>query len=202
MKPNPSDPIRLFQERETLAMHPAVPWSPATVELLFDALAFAAHKHQNQRRKGDEEAPYITHPIAVARVLAVEAGLQDGVLLAAAVLHDTLEDTDSSHDELTARFGLAVADLVGEVSDDKGLSKAERKRRRIQTAAAMSQGARLLLLADKICNLRDIIANPPRGWDVERKREYFDWAHAVVMEIEGTHTLLEEIFQAAYAARP
>ena len=97
------------------------------MNLLLDALAFAAAKHRNQRRKDVDASPYINHPIALARVLSVEAGIHDETVIAAALLHDTIEDTETSYDELLARFGVAVAAIVAEVTDDKNLPKAERK---------------------------------------------------------------------------
>ena len=173
-----------------------------STQTLVDALAFAADKHRRQRRKDAEASPYINHPIALARVLSVEAGLADAKLLAAAVLHDTLEDTETSYEELRERFGRAVAAVVLEVTDDKTLPKEERNRLQIEHAAHISRRAKLVKLADKICNVRDVAANPPHGWPLERRREYFDWAKQVVDRMRGTHRRLERLFDEAYASRP
>jgi guanosine-3',5'-bis(diphosphate) 3'-pyrophosphohydrolase len=170
--------------------------------LLIDALAFAALKHRDQRRKDPEASPYINHPIALSRVLSIEAGLDDAKLLAAAVLHDTLEDTQTTFEELRDRFGKAVATVVREVSDDRTLAKAERKRLQIEHAEHLSRRARLVKLADKICNVRDVAANPPRDWPLQRRREYFDWAKAVIDRIRGTNRKLEKLFDEAFAGRP
>ena len=169
---------------------------------LIDAIAFAADKHRLQRRKDAEASPYINHPIAVARVLSVEAGLSDPILLAAAVLHDTLEDTETTYEELRERFGTAVASAVLEVTDDKTLDKSERKRLQIEHAAGISRRAKLVKLADKICNVRDVASSPPHGWPLERRREYFDWAKAVVDRMRGTQRKLERLFDEAYVLRP
>src|SRR6266852_6439617 len=166
--------------------------------LLVDGLAFAADKHRRQRRKDAEAAPYINPPIALARVLAVEAGLSDAKLLAAAVLHDTLEDTQTSFEELKERFGAAVATVVLEVTDDKTLPKQQRKRLQVAHAARLSRRAKLVKLADKICNVRDVAANPPQRWRLARRREYFDWAKRVVDRMRGTHAKLERLFDPAY----
>ena len=123
---------------------------------LITALAFAADKHKNQRRKDAEASPYINHPIALANLLLNEAGVEDQRVLIAAVLHDTIEDTDTTEQELVKHFGKDVADIVLEVTDDKALPKAERKRLQIEHAAHISRRAKLVKLADKICNLRDI----------------------------------------------
>ncbi|MBK5964803.1 phosphohydrolase [Thiocystis minor] len=167
-----------------------------------DALSFAAHKHRDQRRKDRDASPYINHPIALMRVLALEAGIQDPLVLGAALLHDTVEDTETTPEELAERFGPAIRDLVMEVTDDKALPKAERKRQQVLHAAGASEGARLVKLADKICNLRDVADNPPSGWDLARRQGYFDWSAEVIDQLRGTHPGLEAIFDAAYARRP
>lgn len=169
---------------------------------LIAAIAFAAEKHRNQRRKDEESSPYINHPIALANLLANEAGIDDLRVLLAAVLHDTIEDTETTVQELVRNFGQEVADIVLEVTDDKSLPKAERKRLQVDHAAGISRRAKLVKLADKICNLRDIGSSPPAGWSVERKRDYFDWAKAVVDGLRGAHPGLEHLFDAAYRARP
>ncbi|GJH09786.1 bifunctional (p)ppGpp synthetase/guanosine-3',5'-bis(diphosphate) 3'-pyrophosphohydrolase [Caballeronia novacaledonica] len=165
---------------------------------LIRAIAFAADKHRNQRRKDAEASPYINHPIALANVLANEGGIDDERVLLAAVLHDTIEDTDTSHDELVQWFGAEVARIVAEVTDDKSLPKAERKRLQIEHAAYISHAAQLVKLADKICNLRDILAMPPANWSEERKREYFEWARRVVDGLRGAHAGLEAAFDETY----
>jgi guanosine-3',5'-bis(diphosphate) 3'-pyrophosphohydrolase len=165
---------------------------------LIRAIAFAADKHRNQRRKDAEASPYINHPIALANVLANEGGIDDERVLLAAVLHDTIEDTDTSHDELVQWFGAEVARIVAEVTDDKSLPKAERKRLQIEHAAHISHAAQLVKLADKICNLRDILAMPPANWSEERKREYFEWARRVVDGLRGAHAGLEAAFDETY----
>ena len=170
--------------------------------LLVDAIAFAAYKHRLQRRKDPEASPYINHPIALAHVLCDEAGISNVKTLAAAVLHDTIEDTETTYEELRERFGRTVAGVVREVSDDKSLPKAERKRLQIEHARELSRRARLVKLADKICNVRDVASNPPHDWPLARRREYFDWAKSVIDEIRGTNNKLERAFDDAYSGRP
>jgi guanosine-3',5'-bis(diphosphate) 3'-pyrophosphohydrolase len=170
--------------------------------LLLKALAFAAHKHRDQRRKDAEASPYINHPIALAEVLAGEGGVTDIEVLAAALLHDTIEDTATTAGELRENFGERIAAIVAEVTDDQELPKAERKRLQIEHAAGISRGAKLVKLADKICNLRDVAERPPAKWDLERRREYFDWARQVIDGLRGAHATLEAAFDAAYARKP
>lgn len=165
---------------------------------LIRAIAFASEKHRNQRRKDAEASPYINHPIALADVLANEGGIEDELVLLAAVLHDTIEDTDTTYDELAQTFGEEVAGVVSEVTDDKSLPKAERKRLQVEHAATISHAAKLVKLADKISNLRDIATIPPAGWSEDRKREYFDWAKRVVDNLRGAHAGLEALFDAVY----
>lgn len=175
--------------------------SPRT-DRLIDALEFAAHKHRDQRRKDVHASPYINHPIALAHVLAVEAAIDDEKTLIAAILHDTIEDTETTFEELRERFGLKVAEIVAEVTDDKSLPKLRRKELQIEHAPHLTRRAKLVKLADKICNLRDMAAHPPHDWPLARRREYFDWAKQVIDGLRGTHRKLEKLFDAAYAGRP
>jgi GTP diphosphokinase / guanosine-3',5'-bis(diphosphate) 3'-diphosphatase len=173
-----------------------------SMQLFIDAVAFAATKHRMQRRKDVEASPYINHPIALAHVLAFEAKVSDEHVLIASILHDTLEDTETSFEELRERFGLPIAETVAEVTDDKTLSKLRRKALQIEHAPHLSKHAKLVKLADKICNLRDVASSPPKDWPLQRRREYFDWAKQVVDGLRGVHPRLEAIFDEAYADRP
>ena len=166
---------------------------------LLEAASFAAQKHRDQRRKDAEASPYINHPLAVARVLAAEAGVSDEELLVAALLHDTVEDTKTTLDELEQSFGETVAKLVAEVTDDKGLRKAVRKELQVTRAAGSSDRAKQLKIADKICNVRDIAGSPPR-WAPPRKTEYLDWASQVVDNCRGVNPRLDRLFDEAMAA--
>jgi len=170
--------------------------------LLLKALAFAAHKHRDQRRKDPEASPYINHPIALADVLVNEGGVSDFEVLCAALLHDTVEDTATTSEELAEAFGPRIAGIVAEVTDDTRLPKAERKRLQIEHARALSPQARLVKLADKICNLRDVAERPPAKWDLQRRQEYFEWARRVIDGLRGTHAKLEAAFDAAYLRKP
>lgn len=170
--------------------------------LLLRALAFAAHKHRDQRRKDPRRAPYINHPIALADLLVNEGGVHDPVTLCAALLHDTVEDTGTTREELRAHFGEQIAAVVMEVTDEKSLDRAERKRRQVAHAPRLSDRAKLVKLADKIANLRDIADDPPAQWSLQRRREYFDWARAVVAGLRGVHPVLEAAFDEAFGRRP
>lgn len=174
--------------------------------LIMHALAFASHKHRDQRRKDAEASPYINHPIALANILTNEGGVRDPIVICAALLHDTIEDTETTADELRATFGEEITAIVLEVTDDKSLSKAERKRLQVVHAITASEKAKLVKLADKISNLRDITLSAPVGWEIERIREYFDWAKAVIDQIRPqilhAHAGLVAAFDAAYAKKP
>ena len=170
--------------------------------LLFSAIAFAADRHRDQRRKDAGASPYINHPIALARVLAVECGVTDTATLAAAILHDTIEDTKTTRDDLEERFGKRIAGIVAEVTDDKRQRKHERKAAQIRHANRLSRQAKLVKLADKICNLRDVADSPPANWPLRRRREYFEWSRAVVAGMRGTHPKLERLFDLAYSRKP
>lgn len=175
-----------------------------------DALQFAADAHREQRRK-DRVTPYINHPIELVWLLAVEGGVDDAEVLVSAVLHDYLEDCcgrsgqpslEEGRAVVAQRFGQRVLACVEACSDDRTLPKEERKRLQVERAAALSTDARLVELAEKIANLRDLVVAPPQGWSLERRCEYFDWAKAVVDRIRGTHPGLEQLFDEAYALRP
>lgn len=179
---------------------PSIGLSFTETRKVFAALAFAAHKHRDQRRKDEGASPYINHPIALADLLVSEGGVTDHVVLCAAILHDTIEDTETSHAELVAAFGQEIADVVAEVTDDKSLPKAERKQLQIEHAAHASRRAKLVKLADKTCNLRDLAATPPHDWSSERRREYLEWSKQVVAGVRGINAGLEAAFDKACLA--
>ena len=170
----------------------------AEISLLIDALAFAAHKHRDQRRKNVAASPYINHPIALAHVLACEGKIEEPLVLCTAILHDTVEDTETSLDEIARRFGREIASTVGEVSDDTSLPKARRKALQVEHAPHLSRAAKLVKLADKICNVRDMAHDPPANWPIERRIEYFEWCKRVIDGLRGTHPALERKFDDAY----
>lgn len=172
------------------------------VVALLSAISFAAHKHSAQRRKDKAESPYINHPIALAHLLATTGGIDDLVVLQAAILHDTVEDTEATREELVQLFGEKVASVVMEVTDDKNVLKARRKELQVEHAPHKSREAALVKLADKTCNLRDVADHPPVGWPLERRREYFDWAKRVVDGLPVVSDELRAAFDAAYAQRP
>ena len=165
---------------------------------ILQALVFAAHKHRDHRRKDPDHSPYINHLIEVADLLYQVGGTRDTDLLVAAVLHDSIEDTHTSPEEIRDAFGQAVLDLVLEVTDDKSLPKAERKRLQVEHAPNRSLPAKQLKLADKICNVRDILHTPPADWSPERRQEYLDWARQVVDGLRGANPALEAEFDALY----
>lgn len=171
-----------------------------SIGLIVRAATFAAQKHSSQRRKDVDASPYINHPLALADILANEGGITDGLVLAAALLHDTVEDTETTLDELRSEFGQEIASIVAEVTDDTSLPSEERKRRQVVQAAHKSEAAKLVKLADKISNLRDIAWSPPADWSSERKMQYFQWAHDVVSGLRGVNPELEAAFDRAYNA--
>jgi guanosine-3',5'-bis(diphosphate) 3'-pyrophosphohydrolase len=163
---------------------------------LLKAIRFAAYKHRDQRRKGEEASPYINHPISVAGILA-ECGVTDPIVLKAAILHDTLEDTDTGSDELAEEYGQEVVAVVLEVTDDKSLPKQERKRLQIERASGLSTRAKLVKIGDKIDNVRDVTHFPPRDWSLERRRDYLEWTKRVVDGCRGVHAGLERLYDEA-----
>ncbi|MBS1796023.1 MAG: HD domain-containing protein [Acidobacteria bacterium] len=159
-----------------------------------EAASFAAKKHRYQKRKGDDAEPYVNHPLEVANLLANVGRVDDFDILIAAVLHDTVEDTETTAEEIAARFGAVVSGYVLEVTDDKSLPKAERKLKQIEHAPHLSAGAKQIKLADKISNITDVSTNPPAGWPLERRIEYIDWGERVVAGLRGVNPYLEAHF--------
>jgi guanosine-3',5'-bis(diphosphate) 3'-pyrophosphohydrolase len=172
------------------------------LKILLQALAFAADKHRNQRRKDIEASPYINHPISLASILCDEGHVSDIEVICAALLHDTIEDTDTTEQELIDSFGMNICHIVMEVTDDKTLDKAKRKQLQIYHATYLSDKAKLVQLADKISNLRDIEQSPPSDWSLQRRGEYYDWAKAVIDQLRGTNGKLEILFDQCYEMRP
>jgi guanosine-3',5'-bis(diphosphate) 3'-pyrophosphohydrolase len=167
------------------------------ISLLLTAIKFSADKHRNQRRKGADATPYINHPIDVADILWRIGSVRDIDTIVAAILHDTLEDTDATPNEIEALFGQKVLSLVQEVSDDKTLPKEERKRLQVVNAHHKSAAAKQIKLADKISNINDIGNSPPQGWSHERRLNYLDWSDDVVLGLRGVNQALEEHYDAA-----
>lgn len=168
------------------------------------AAYFSADRHRDQRRKDREASPYINHPLALAYVLTNEVSSPtEEDVICAALLHDTIEDTKTTPLEIAECFGDEVMRMVMEVTDDKTLPKAKRKQLQINHAPHLSNGAKEIKLADKICNLRDMANSPPTDWTAVRIAEYFEWAKAVVdAGLRGVHDELEVLFDDAYGMKP
>lgn len=165
------------------------------IDKLLEAISFAAIKHKDQRRKGANAEPYINHPLAVAKLLTDVANVYDIDILQAAILHDTIEDTETTREELFMKFGKEVTEYVIEMTDDKSLPKAERKRLQIVNAPHKSKGAKLIKLCDKICNVTDIMNNPPTHWNEERRIEYYNWAEQVVKALDCENSFLVRLLE-------
>ncbi|XP_073819128.1 metazoan SpoT homolog-1 [Musca autumnalis] len=170
------------------------------MDVFMKCLQFAALKHRNQRRKDTNETPYINHPINVATILA-DAHIEDKNVLMAALLHDTVEDTDATFEEIEVLFGHEVSSIVAEVTDDKTLPKDVRKQLQIENAANCTEKAKLVKLADKLDNLRDLEKCLPNGWTQERREEYFSWAKKVVDNLRGTNIYLESQLDNIFRSR-
>lgn len=163
---------------------------------ILKAMRFSAEKHNDQRRRDSKASPYINHPIQVAETLWSVGGVRDEALLVAAILHDTIEDTDATPEEIRREFGDAVLSLVLEVTDDKSLPKEVRKQLQIETAGHKTPRAKALKLADKLCNIHDITIAPPKDWSLKRKQEYLLWSEKVVKGLRGTNQALESRYDA------
>jgi guanosine-3',5'-bis(diphosphate) 3'-pyrophosphohydrolase len=167
--------------------------------LIARALTFAAYKHRHQDRKSADRIPYINHPLELVEVLVVEAGITDTDVICAAILHDTVEDTDTAFYEIEEIFGPVITGIVREVTDDKTLPKTQRKQAQIDHAPHASLQAKLVKLADKVVNLRDIAYRPPVGWSLQRISEYADCSEQVAHGLRGAHEKLEHVFNTTLA---
>jgi GTP diphosphokinase / guanosine-3',5'-bis(diphosphate) 3'-diphosphatase len=147
---------------------------------LLEAAIFAERKHRGQLRKDEAQTPYISHPLKVAALISAADEKCDPHVLMGAILHDTIEDTETTSDELRDLFGAKVTNFVLEVTDDKSLEKAVRKAKQLEKASSLSDGATLIKLGDKICNVSDVVCNPANGWADERRLAYVEWASSVV----------------------
>lgn len=163
------------------------------LSFILNAARFAAVKHKSQKRK-DGGTPYINHPVEVAEILSRVARISDPEIIAAALLHDTIEDTHTTAEELATIFGDRVVSLVQECTDDKALSKPERKRLQVVNAPHKSDDAKLIKIADKISNMRDIAENPPPEWSWQRRWDYLSWAEQVFEGLRGVSFELDEAF--------
>ena len=166
--------------------------------LIMRAAEFAAFHHRDQRRKGPAAQPYINHCLAVAGLLTAVGGVTDSVLIAAALLHDVVEDTPVTAEQIEAEFGAAVAAVVAEVTDDKSLPKAERKRMQVVHAAHKSARAKQLKIADKIHNISSLLSDPP-PWPQDRLSGYVEWSTQVVAPMRGINPGLDKAFDAVVA---
>lgn len=173
-------------------------WAASSVQRILAAARFAAEKHAHQKRKGDLGEPYINHLLEVAELIAASSEVLDAELIMAGFLHDTVEDTSVTQLQLEKLFGSDVAGLVAEVTDDKALPKETRKQLQVQNAHNKSERAQTLKLADKISNLRSILASPPAGWSLERKQQYFEWAKQVVSCLNTPNRFLKAEFDKTY----
>jgi len=162
----------------------------AVLQAVLKTAFFAATKHSNQKRKNKAGSPYINHPIEVALLIATVAGVTNIEILQAALLHDTVEDTDTTFDEIEKHFGKVVRDIVVEVTDPKGLTKLGRKK--YQLEFNFSPAAQLIKMADKLNNLSDMLVEAPPAWDLLGIQGYTVWGKKVVDRFKGANKGLDK----------
>ena len=167
---------------------------PLQLDAIIDAVIFAARKHQGHVRKDEQASPYVTHPLAVARTIYSIGKIHDLTILIAAILHDTIEDTNTTESEIREHFGEEILSIVLELTDDKSLKKMVRKQQQVIHSSEISWEAKIIKLADKLTNCLDILHTPPKDWSLTRRREYIQWASDVVAQIRGTNPPLETAF--------
>ncbi len=169
---------------------------PQSTPLLLDAAAFAASRHVDQRRKHAGDEPYVNHVLQVAREISFTGGIDNAAVLAAAILHDVIEDSDTTAEQIAERFGASVAEMVVECTDDKDLPRKERRALQVEHAPNISPGAKLIKLADKLCNVRDIRTADDDVWSRKKRRKYIEWANEVVTALGQVNEALERAYWA------
>ena len=169
------------------------------IAVLLRAAHYAADKHRDQRRLGGRRTPYINHPLDVAERLSRIGGVDDVDILVAAILHDTVEDTDATQAELALLFGARVAALVVELTIDKEPHWTDQKKAEIAGAAGLSPDAKMIKLSDKTSNVSDTVTNPPRDWTLQRRRDYLEFARLVASGCRGANAALDAEFDRVMA---
>ncbi|AYV76656.1 MAG: hypothetical protein Terrestrivirus10_40 [Terrestrivirus sp.] len=170
------------------------------IQLLLKAADFAAHKHRNQRRKNERRSPYIEHPIHVAYTLS-QCGVNDINVLCGSLLHDTVEDTETSLGEIEAKFGKKIAKIVSDVTDDKSLHKIERKRLQIehtQEPGHILYESKLVKLGDKFSNLSSLQSTPPKNWTHEEITGYAVWCYKVCLNLRNVNTMMDSLLETVF----
>lgn len=175
-----------------LAFHKEKSMTAQEIAHICASIEFAAEKHRFQTRKNKEKTPYISHPIGVAYNLMKIGDVRESPVIIGALLHDTVEDTQTTFEEIEQKFGTDVANLVKEVTDDKSLSKEARKRLQVINAAYKSKSAAQIKLADKLFNLTDLLNNPPNEWSQSRIDHYYEWAQSVIDRLPKSNDKLYE----------
>lgn len=150
------------------------------IQEICSGVDFASEKHRFQTRKNKEKTPYIMHPIGVAYNLMKTGEIRDAGVIIGALLHDTVEDTQTTFEEIEKKFGSQIAGYVREVTDDKSLSQESRKRFQVINASHKSKGAAQIKLADQLFNLNDLINNSPPDWSQTRIDRYYEWSQSVI----------------------
>ncbi|MFK4653603.1 (p)ppGpp synthase/HD superfamily hydrolase [Bradyrhizobium japonicum] len=170
------------------------------VRLISEAAELAARRHNGVARKGRGNEPYINHLVEVANLLAAATDGGDAELVAAGWLHDAIEDTETTREELAQKFSDRVASLVVECTDDMSLPKPERRRRQIVDAPKKSAGAKLIKIADKISNIGARIHSDPSAEERDDLADYTGWAEQVVAGCRGGNSWLDAKFDDAVSA--
>ena len=166
--------------------------------MVLRAAFFSGEKHKDQRRRDASETPYINHPLEVAYILMEEGGVTDATTLAAALLHDTIEDTNTTREELAMVFGREVSDLVVELTDLKTTAPEDKKQKELDQAHRLSEKAKQIKLADKTANIRDLVTMPPSTWDLQRRIAYFDFAAEIAKATSDASPQLMAVFMRDY----
>ena len=186
-----------FSQLVNHAYHKEKSITASEVDQICAAVLFAADKHRLQTRKNKEKTPYISHPIGVAYNVMSFGEVRDSAIIIGALLHDTVEDTQTTFEELKEKFGDTVTGYIKEVTDDKSLGRQERKRLQVINAPHKSKGATMIKLADKLYNVNDLISSTPADWSQSRVDNYLQWAQSVVDRLPRVNPKMSEAVDTA-----
>jgi (p)ppGpp synthase/HD superfamily hydrolase len=159
-------------------------------QLIAEATLFAAKAHFGQTRNQNNQIPYIVHPLRVSYLLWNEGNINNAHLLVAALLHDVLEDTEVSRQEIFNKFGSSILTLVEELTDKPKPTAQEEA----LSALKMSKEAKTIKLADRTHNLRDLIDHPPKIWDFEKVSGFLNRSKILFENLRNTHPVLEKCY--------
>jgi len=161
-------------------------------EAVLGAAIFATEKHKSQVRSNEKKTPYIIHPIEVADLVMKIGHVYDKDVLITALLHDVMDDTQTTYEQITSLYGTKVSSYLEEMTSKQGLSLKEQKKQQIMQAFRQNPSVAIIKLSDKLSNLKTLATSPPPSWSRDRIDQYFQWAQTVIENLPESNQLLKK----------